>query len=242
MTLLCNSQRITYFNESHRKKKSMVSLSFSHKCFSFEKKKEVNLKVNQIWDYLNVYFLSCVYVGVSFVINSNKMLLELITSWYNISNKKKRNVKWIISFYVLTSLSSFYSLFSRCSTYRWWQRIKWRWPKCNIIDGVHIYIHFIERLCVQIEIDMRQRKWEASVTTPIVYMYVCTYSWEKIMMTSALVLRNEHAKLSCWSIEWLASSTCRTSKQTVFFCPLECRRWSKLLTATTIGLDIVGPN
>jgi hypothetical protein len=133
--------------------------------------------------------------------------------------RKKRNVKWIISFYVLTSSFSFffYSFFSCCSTYRWWQRIKWRWPECNIIDGIHIYIHFIERLYVQIEIDMRQRKWEASVTILIAYMYVCTCSWERIMMTDALVLRNEHAKLSYLCIKWLASSTCRTSKQPHFF-------------------------
>jgi hypothetical protein len=141
----------------------------------------------------------------------------LITSWCNITNKKKkRNVKWIISFLCLDFSFFFYSLFSRCSTYRWWQRIKWRWPKCNIIDGVHIYIHFIERLCGQIKIDMGQRKWEASVTIPIVYMYVCTCSWERIMMTDALVLRNEHAKLFCLCMQWLASSTCKTTKQPHF--------------------------
>jgi len=77
---------------TEKKKKFMVS-SFSF-FFSFSSmfffEKEVNLKVNQFSDYLNVYFLSCEYVGAWFVINSNKMLLELITSWCNISNKEKK--------------------------------------------------------------------------------------------------------------------------------------------------------
>jgi len=48
------------------KKKKFIVSSFSF-FFSFSSmfffEKEVNLKVNQFSDYLNVYFLSCEYVG-----------------------------------------------------------------------------------------------------------------------------------------------------------------------------------
>ena len=85
--------------------------------------------------------------------------------------------------------------FSCCSTSRWWQRIKWRWPKCNNRDGEHIYIHFRFKTIVCANRDWHETESEKRCRVTILFVLRWSCSWERIMMTKAIVLRNEHANL-----------------------------------------------